>query len=406
MSFGEDSPEVDVVVIGGGIVGLAAAYQISLRYPDRQVVVIEKEQVLAQHQSGHNSGVLHSGIYYRPGSLKAINCREGRTAMVAFCQENEIPHDICGKVIVATREDELGRLDDIYRRGLENNVTCEKLDADKLRSLEPYCNGIAAVHVKEAGIVDYRRVCFRLCELIQDLGGEVRTSTRLTGVIKRSDEIVVETTTGTLRTSLLINCAGLQSDRVAALCGHEPEVKIVPFRGEYFELSDSAQHLCRNLIYPVPDPAFPFLGVHFTRMIGGAVECGPNAVLAFAREGYTKWTIDLSDLWDSVGYRGFQRMAARYWRVGLGEMRRSYFRSAFLKSLQRLIPAVQAKDLIPAPAGVRAQALRKDGSLVDDFVIQKEGNFIHVLNAPSPAATSSLNIGNHIASQAADVLAS
>lgn len=399
-----ESQFADVVIVGGGIVGLATAYQISRRFPDHDVIVIEKEKVLAQHQSGRNSGVIHSGIYYRPGSLKAINCREGRLAMQSFCERYEIPHEICGKVIVATDEKELPRLAAIFERGIKNGIECEQLDADQLRAHEPYCHGIAAVHVRSAGIVDYRRVCFKLCELIQDAGGEVRTSTQLQSVSKRNGEIVVETNNGTLRTSLLINCAGLQSDRIARMCGHAPEVKIVPFRGEYFELTEAAQHLCRNLIYPVPDPAFPFLGVHFTRTIFGGVECGPNAVLAFAREGYTKWDINVRDLWDSIGYRGFQRLAAKYWSVGMGEMRRSYFRSAFLASLQRLIPSVSAKDLVPAPAGVRAQALRRDGSLVDDFVIQREGNFIHVLNAPSPAATSSLNIGSLIAEQSADVL--
>lgn len=399
-----DTPEVDVVVVGGGIIGLATAYQITQRFPDHQVVLLEKEKVLAQHQSGRNSGVLHSGIYYQPGSLKSINCRQGRLAMQSFCEQNDIPHEICGKVIVATEESELERLDNIYQRGQKNGVDCTKLNADQLRAIEPYCRGIAAVQVKSAGIVDYRRVCFRLCELILETGGEIHTGTRLLGVEHANKQIVLETSKGSFQTSLLVNCAGLQSDRVAKMCGQQPEVKIVPFRGEYYELSEKAQHLCRNLIYPVPDPSFPFLGIHITRTIFGGVECGPNAVLAFAREGYGKWDVNWRDLWDSVGYRGFHKLAAKHWSVGLEEMRRSYFQSAFLASLQRLLPAVQGKDLIAAPAGVRAQALRKDGSLVDDFVIQKEGNFIHVLNAPSPAATASLNIGSIIAEQAAEVL--
>lgn len=399
-----DTPEVDVVVVGGGIIGLATAYQITLRFPDHQVMVLEKEKVLAQHQSGRNSGVLHSGIYYQPGSLKSINCRDGRLAMQTFCERNDIPHEICGKVIVATDESELGRLDDIYQRGRKNGVECAKLNADQLRGTEPYCRGIAAIQVKSAGIVDYRRVCFRLCEFILESGGEIHTDTRLLGVLQSNNQVVLETNKGAFRTSLLVNCAGLQSDRVAKMCGHRPEVKIVPFRGEYYELSEKAQHLCRNLIYPVPDPAFPFLGIHVTRTIFGSVECGPNAVLAFAREGYRKWDVNWQDLWDSVGYRGFHKLAAKYWSVGIEEVRRSYFQSAFLASLQRLIPAVRAHDLIVAPSGVRAQAVRQDGSLVDDFVIQREGNFIHVLNAPSPAATASLNIGATIAEQAADVL--
>lgn len=399
-----ETPEVNVVVVGGGIIGLATAHQIMRRFPDHQVIVLEKEKVLAQHQSGRNSGVLHSGIYYQPGSLKSINCREGRLAMQTFCEHNDIPHEVCGKVIVATEENELGRLDEIYRRGQKNGVDCAKLNADQLRAIEPYCRGIAAVHVKAAGIVDYRRVCFRLCELILENGGEIHTDTQLLGVSSVSNQIVIETSKGAFQTSLLVNCAGLQSDRVAKMCGHQPEVKIVPFRGEYYELSEKAEHLCRNLIYPVPDPAFPFLGIHVTRTIFGSVECGPNAVLAFAREGYRKWDVNLRDLWDAVGYRGFHKLAAKHWSVGFEEIRRSYFQSAFLSSLQRLIPAVRGKDLIAAPAGVRAQAVRKDGTLVDDFVIQKEGNFIHVLNAPSPAATASLNIGAFIAEQSADVL--
>ncbi|MBI1246482.1 L-2-hydroxyglutarate oxidase [bacterium] len=400
-----DSLSADVVVVGGGIVGLATAYQISCRFPDRQIIVLEKEKVLAQHQSGHNSGVLHSGIYYRPGSLKAINCREGRARMQAFCEEHDIPHEICGKVIVATREDELGRLDEIYRRGQQNGIRCEKIDEHEVRRLEPHCQAIAGVHVQDAGIVDYRRVCYRLCELIQQQGGQVRTAARLIGVTHSVNETVVESTVGAIKTSLVINCAGLQSDRVARLCGHRPEVKIIPFRGEYFELSDEAQHLCRNLIYPVPDPAFPFLGVHFTRMIHGGVECGPNAVLATAREGYTKWDFNLKDFWEVLTYSGFLRLSLRHWTMGLAEIRRSWFRSAFLAALQRLIPEVRDEHLLSSPAGVRAQALRPDGTLVDDFVIQREGNFIHVLNAPSPAATSSLNIGLHIAEQSASVLA-
>lgn len=399
-----NSPECDVVIVGGGIVGLATAYQISQRYPDREIVVLEKEKVLAQHQSGRNSGVLHSGIYYRSGSLKAINCREGRQLMLDFCGQHDIPHEVCGKVIVATEEAELPRLHELFERGVRNGVACEKLDADRLRAFEPYCHGIAALHVKDAGIVDYRRVCFRLCELIQERGGKVLTGCKVTHVVTKDSEIVVESTAGTWRTRLLVNCAGLQSDRVAKMCGQQPEVKIVPFRGEYYDLTDESQHLCRNLIYPVPDPGFPFLGVHFTRTTHGTIECGPNAVLAFAREGYSKWNINWSDLWEILRYRGLHRLAVKHWGMGLEELKRSWFRSAFLQSLQRLIPAVRAQDLIAAPAGVRAQALRPDGTLVDDFVIQREGRFIHVLNAPSPAATSSLNIGAMIADQLRDVL--
>lgn len=399
-----DRPVCDVLIVGGGIVGLATGYQLMSRYPASKIVVLEKEKVPALHQSGRNSGVLHSGIYYRPGSLKAVNCREGRIAMVDFCRHHEIPFEVCGKVIVATDETEIPQLEKLQRRGKENRVDCQRIDADRLRELEPACNGIAALHVKDAGIVDYRRVCFRLCELLQENEHQVQTATKVIQVLTIGTEIVVETNAGSWRTSYLINCAGLHSDRIARMCGHRPEVKIVPFRGEYFELAKPAEQLCRNLIYPVPNPEFPFLGVHFTRTIHGGVECGPNAVLAWAREGYSKWQVNFKDLWDAVSYRGFQRLASRYWSVGLGEMRRSWFRSAFVASLQRLIPDVKEQDLIPAPSGVRAQALRPDGIMVDDFVIQREGNFIHVLNAPSPAATSSLNIGATIAGHLSGVL--
>ena len=384
---------IDVAIIGGGIVGLATAYRLLERYPDKQVVVLEKENEPGRHQTGHNSGVLHSGIYYKPGSLKAINCREGKLAMEAFCRDHGIAHDICGKVIVAFDECELPALKNIYDRGQANGVKCEMIDRDRLLELEPHCAGIKAIHVPEAGIIDYRQVCQQLDEIIEQRGGRIMINTRVIGMDKRSDSIVLETSQGEFETKLVVNCAGLYNDKMTKLSGQQPEAKIVPFRGEYFELKPEVHHLCRNLIYPVPDPSFPFLGVHFTRMIDGTVECGPNAVLAFAREGYKKSDINIPELVESLTYIGFIRLALKYWRVGTGEMWRSVSKAAFVTALQRLIPAIRAEHLVPAPAGVRAQALKPDGSMVDDFLIQEGERVINVSNAPSPAATSSLNVG-------------
>lgn len=386
----------DVVIIGGGIVGLATGYQLLQREPGRRVVIVEKERVLAEHQTGHNSGVLHSGIYYKPGSLKATNCREGKVAMERFCAEHDIPFELCGKVIVAVDESELGRLQNIYERGQANGVQCEVIDADRLRELEPHVAGVRAIHVPEAGIVNYRHVCEKFGELIRHAGGEIVLGTRVTGIHHNGDGSVLDTSTGEYRASVVINCAGLYCDRVTKMSGAEPAAKIVPFRGEYFELNDDARHLCRTLIYPVPDPSFPFLGVHFTKMIDGGVECGPNAVLAFAREGYTKTDINLAELFESLTYAGFLKLAAKHWKTGCGEMWRSFSKRAFVKALQRLMPEIQADQLHAAPAGVRAQALKRDGSMVDDFLIQEHERVINVNNAPSPAATSSLNIGRMI----------
>jgi L-2-hydroxyglutarate oxidase len=386
--------QADVVIIGGGIVGMATAYRLGERRPGTRVVVLEKERELAPHQTGHNSGVLHSGIYYKPGSLKAINCREGKRAMEAFCEREGIPFDICGKVIVAVDESELPRLDRIYERGQANGVRCEIIDAARLHELEPHAAGIRAIHVPEAGIVDYKAVCERLAEIVHQAGGEVLTEAKVYAISPQTERVVVGSEAGNVEAKLAVNCAGLHSDRVAGLSGARPRAKIVPFRGEYFELMPQAEHLCRNLIYPVPDPSFPFLGVHFTRMIHGGVECGPNAVLAFAREGYTKTKINLRDLAESLTYPGFLRMAMKHWRMGMGEMWRSVSKAAFVRALQRLMPEIRAEDLKPAPAGVRAQLLSRDGSLVDDFLIEESGRLVSVLNAPSPAATSSLNIGN------------
>lgn len=386
----------DVAIIGGGIVGLATAWQLTRRHPGKQVLVLEKEADVAHHQTGHNSGVLHSGIYYKPGSLKAVNCREGKLAMQAFCEEEGLPYDVCGKVIVAVDESERPALERIHERGLANGVKCELIDVPRLRELEPHAAGIQAIHVPEAGIVDYKLVCERLAEKIREAGGEIIHHCKVRGMPLHDGRVVLETTQGDYEAAYAINCAGLHSDRVTKLSGQPVEAKIVPFRGEYYELVPEAEHLCRNLIYPVPDPKFPFLGVHFTRMIHGGIECGPNAVLAFAREGYKKTDINLRDLFESLTYPGFLRMAMKHWKMGLGEQWRSFSKAAFVKALQRLMPEIQKEHLRPAPAGVRAQALNREGSLVDDFVIAESERVLNVCNAPSPAATASLNIGRLI----------
>jgi len=386
----------DYLVLGGGIIGLATAWQITRRFAGASVVVLEKEPRLAEHQTGRNSGVLHSGIYYKPGSLRAVNCREGKKAMEAFCAEHNIPYEICGKVIVAVTEAEIPNLERIFERGQQNGVVCEMIGPERLHELEPHAAGVKAIHVPEAGIVNYRRVTEKLADLVADSSGRIVTSATVTAIRREAADIVVQSTAGEFTGRTLVNCTGLHSDRIAAMAGARPAAKIVPFRGEYYELKPEARHLCRNLIYPVPDPSFPFLGVHFTRMIDGGVECGPNAVLAFAREGYRKTDFNLRDLSESLTYPGFLRLAWKYWPTGMGEMWRSLSKRAFVRALQRLIPEIRAKQLVAGRAGVRAQALARDGSLVDDFVIQVEGPVVNVLNAPSPAATSSLNIGRLI----------
>jgi L-2-hydroxyglutarate oxidase len=385
-----------VAIIGGGIIGLATAYRLTQQEPERQVVVLEKERDLAHHQTGHNSGVLHSGIYYKPGSLKAANCREGKKAMEEFCASEGIDYEICGKVIVATNEAELPALERIFERGQANGVQCAVIDKEHLAELEPATAGIKAIHVPEAGIVNYKQVCQRLAARIEEQGGQIITNARVNAIHERSGEIVLDTQAGEWVVQYTVNCAGLHSDRVTSMSGHAPGVKIVPFRGEYFELKPQAEHLCRNLIYPVPDPSFPFLGVHFTRMIEGGVECGPNAVLAFAREGYLKSDLNVKDLMETLTYPGFIKLAAKYWRTGFGEMWRSVNKAAFVRALQHLVPAIRAEDLVTAPAGIRAQAIAPDGGMVDDFMFQESERIVNVCNAPSPGATASLNIGRLI----------
>jgi L-2-hydroxyglutarate oxidase LhgO len=394
----------DIAILGGGIVGLATAYNLTERYPRLRVLVVEKEAAVGEHQTGHNSGVLHSGIYYKPGTLRATNCRTGKQAMERFCAEHGVPFDICGKVIVAVNDAELPALDRIFERGQQNGVLAEMIGPERLKKLEPHTAGVRAIHVPEAGIVNYRQVCRKMAELLSERGGEVRTGTRVLSIRSEPTQVAIQTTAGDFTADYAVSCCGLYSDRVARLAGRQIATQIVPFRGEYYELKPEAQHLCRNLIYPVPDPSFPFLGVHFTRMIEGGVECGPNAVLAFAREGYRKTDVNLGDLCETLAYPGFRKLAWKYWRVGAGEMWRSWSKAAFVHALSRLIPEIRSEHLVPARAGVRAQSLSPDGSLVDDFVIEPDGRVVHVLNAPSPAATSSLNVGRLVVDKLAEQL--
>jgi L-2-hydroxyglutarate oxidase len=395
---------VTLLVIGGGIVGLATAYAFTTRFPDRRVVILEKEDGIARHQSGHNSGVLHSGIYYRPGSLKASNCRRGKQMMEDFCAREGIPFETCGKVVVAVDESELPRLAALAERARANGVTCAAIGPERLRELEPEAAGVRALHVPETGIVDYRAVCARLARRIAERGGEIVTRARALDLLARGGEVTVRTSAGDFTGEAVVNCAGLHADRLLARTGLARPARIVPFRGEYYALPPERRGLVRNLIYPVPDPSFPFLGVHFTRRIDGDIECGPNAVLAFAREGYTKARVNPADLWDTLSYSGFWRLAVRHWRTGTGEMWRSFSKKAFARALRRLVPAVRADDLSPAPAGVRAQALAPDGALVDDFLLRVDGRAVHVCNAPSPAATSALSIGEVIVEKVVSIL--
>jgi len=395
--------KTDVCIIGGGIVGLATAYRLSEKHPGKRIVILEKESRVAVHQTGHNSGVLHSGIYYKPGSLKATNCRTGKLAMEAFCEKEGIDHDICGKVIVALNDEEIPRMEKIHERGQANGVKCEMISKERLAELEPHSAGIAAIHVPECGIVNYRQVCERLAQIVTETeDNQILYDAKVTKIAKTSGGLVAHSAQGEIETAHLVNCAGLHSDRVTTLGGETPPAKIVPFKGEYYELKPDAKHLCRNLIYPVPDPQFPFLGVHFTRMIDGSVECGPNAVLAFGREAYGKFDLNLRDLLESLFYRGFMKMAWKHWRMGLGEMWRSYNKAAFVKALRRLVPEISADHLEGAPAGIRAQAVTPEGALADDFLIQESERIVNVCNAPSPAATASLNIGREIVEKLAE----
>ncbi len=397
--------DFDIVVIGGGIVGLASAYKVASNHPEVRLAVLEKEDRLAAHQTGHNSGVMHSGLYYKPGSSKAQTCTAGRKELIAFAKKHKIPHEICGKIIVATDERELPVMERIFQNGLANGVEgIEKIGPEEIGRIEPAASGIAGLHVPCAGIIDFTAVADKLGELVQKAANHncVLTSHKVTGFDKHDFYTSVVTSKGSISTRYLVNCAGLQCDRVARMDGVNPGVRIVPFRGDYCDLTNGAAAKVKNLIYPVPDPAFPFLGVHFTRMIAGGVECGPNAVFAFKREGYRKTDFSLRDSWDSLAHLGTWRLFMRHWRYGLGEYACALSKKLLLRQLQRLVPSIGPDDFRPGNAGVRAQALGPKGELVDDFKIEATKNAIHVLNAPSPAATASLAIGGHIARLAAE----
>jgi L-2-hydroxyglutarate oxidase LhgO len=395
----------DLVVIGGGIVGLASAYKIQGRYSDVRIAVLEKEDELAMHQTGRNSGVIHSGLYYKPGSSKALNCIKGRMQLIRFAEEHNIPHQICGKIIVATEEAQLKRLEEVFGNGQQNQIEgIEKITPEQIRKIEPYCGGIAGIYVPCTGIIDFKQVARKLAELIRTKSktAAILTRTKATGIDKNGSVTTVITNNGIFKTKFLINCAGLQSDRIARMDGLNPSVRIVPFRGDYYELTEAAAHKVKNLIYPVPDPAFPFLGVHFTRMINGTVEAGPNAVFSFKREGYGKFDFSLKDAWDAIGFGGTWKLFLRNYKYGINEYKKALFKRAFLSHLQKLVPSLTAQDIKPSRAGVRAQAVGPGGEVIDDFRIEKGFNSIHVLNAPSPAATACLAIGETISQIAAE----
>ena len=400
----DETRRFDAVVVGGGIVGTATAMALGEKR-GMEVLVLEKEKTLAAHQTGNNSGVVHSGLYYKPGSSKARTCAAGRDALYRFCEENDIAHDRCGKIVVATTPEELPALDELERRGRANGLEgMERIGPGEIAELEPEITGIDGLRVPQTGIVDFLGVTRAYGKKVEERGGEIRLGTRALRAIVEGSDAIVETTTGVFRAGGLINCAGLQSDRVARACGVNPGLKIVPFRGEYYDLKPDHHSKVRNLVYPVPDPRFPFLGVHFTRMALGGVEAGPNAVLAMKREGYGRFSLSVPDVLSYVFYGGFWRMAFKFWRAGLGEIRRSWSKRAFVRALQRLMPSIEMDHLTRGGAGVRAQALEPDGRLCDDFRIVEGPRMIHVLNAPSPAATASIAIGEEIAERFASIL--
>ena len=389
----------DFAIIGGGIIGLSTAAKLAARFPNKKILLLEKEAGWAAHQTGRNSGVIHSGIYYKPKSLKAILAREGNRSMVAFCEQHGIQHDVCGKLIVATETSELPQLERLYQRGLENSLIVERMSPEQAREVEPNVSCLAAIRVPSTGIVNYRQVSNSLAATFQSLGGEPRLNTRVTNLRNGPHSVIIETNQGSFEARFVINCAGLHSDRVARFDDRELSAKIVPFRGEYYELTPERRTLVKHLIYPVPNPQFPFLGVHFTRMIDGSIHAGPNAVLSLKREGYSRTSLNLRDALETATFPGFWKLASKHWRDGFQEVVRSFSKPAFVRSLQRLIPAVQESDLVPSQAGVRAQALQPDGALVDDFLIVQRPHCLHVCNAPSPAATASLEIASYIVGQ-------
>ena len=396
----------DVAIVGAGIIGLATGMRLLEEFPGLRAAILEKESMIALHQTGHNSGVIHSGLYYRPGSHKARLCASGRDELIGFCLDHDIKHEICGKVVIATCDEQLPALAELFRRGCENGVAgLEMLSPAEVKEFEPYAKCIRGMRVPGAGIVDFRQVAKAYAEVFGKKGGELFLGAKVKKVRHLDSKTLrIETSRGEFQSRILINCAGLYSDRVARSCGMRPHCRIVPFRGEYYRIKPKREYLVRNLIYPVPDPGFPFLGVHFTRMIDGKVEAGPNAVLAFAREGYSRTRVAPMELLETLSYHGFWRLASKHWRTGMGEMFRSFSKSLFTRALQKLVPAVSRDDLESGGAGVRAQALGYDGTLLDDFVIQQTEKAIHLLNAPSPAATSSLAIARHIVASAGAIL--
>ena len=395
----------DVIVIGGGIVGLASAYSVLEQNAGLRLVVIEKENTLAAHQTGRNSGVIHSGLYYKPGSLKAQNCRSGYKLLLEFCAKEEVAYEICGKIVVATKIEEFSRLEELAIRGKANGLSrIRHLSESEIKDHEPHCAGRRGLFVPETGIIDYKQMCEKLAVRITALGGEILLGEKIESISSSLGRQRVSTSHSSYDSKAVVVCAGLQADRLASKMDRSLDLRILPFRGEYFSLKPSAQKLVKNLIYPTPDPAFPFLGVHFTRMIDGSIECGPNAVLALAREGYLKTDFSIRDIWETITWPGFRHVARRHWRTGLGEYKRSIFKSAFVTALQRLVPEITKDDLVPAAAGIRAQACSRDGGLLDDFEIRTIGSTVHICNAPSPAATASLSIGQHVALQVAELL--
>lgn len=389
--------EADLLIIGAGIVGLATALEYSRRFPGKRLLIVEKEDRVATHQTGHNSGVIHSGIYYRTGSLKARNCVAGCASMKRFCQEHAIGYEECGKLVVATAPDEVPRLQQLHERGVANGVErLRMLDRDEFRELEPHCEGICALHVPSTGIVDYKEVANRYAELIEHAGGELVFRAKVTGLRDDGDANHVETTAGVFRAGNVINCAGLYSDTITRMAGCKTDLEIIPFRGEYYQVKPDRRHLVKNPIYPVPDPRFPFLGVHFTRHIDGSVEAGPNAVLALRREGYTGSDVDLTESVEMLRYRGFWKMARKYWKMGMAEQYRAWIKPAFTRALQQMVPELTEDDLVPGGSGVRAQAVDRNGNLLDDFCFVHSRRIIHVCNVPSPAATASLEIGREV----------
>jgi (S)-2-hydroxyglutarate dehydrogenase len=404
--------QFDITIVGAGIIGLATGMLLAQRHPTTKILILEKEEQIAQHQTGHNSGVIHSGIYYKPGSLKATNCTAGRTALIEFCDAHGIPYELCGKVIVATTAEEIPRLEELKRRGDANGVPgLEMIGPERLREIEPYAYGIKALFAPGTGIIDFTKVAHAYASELQRLGGQILTAHKVVAISVANGALRIHTSNREFTSKYLINCAGLHVDRTARMLGRQGDStagatpRIIPFRGEYYALVPERRYLVKGLIYPVPDPRFPFLGVHFTKRIDGSIEAGPNAVLAFAREGYRKGIWDREDLWEICSYKGFWLMAFKYWKMGLGEFYRSFSKRAFVTALQRLVPAIESTDLSPGGAGVRAQALSDAGALLDDFVLTRSGNSIHVLNAPSPGATASLAIAGTIADMAAQEFA-